>query len=161
MDPNWTRWIHSTIATIFTKNMKTVGVTLYIEPQDREITEAIVDHAELRWTGPFAKQVPKCHWLFDITINLLVTSILSRKDVYQHKKVVGLVQSIMPDSFPVMRYGSTPNVDTQDVLGCFQLRREDAQGITTTYFGRIDTDVSLEQSTVQGEYQMLLKGKSQ
>jgi hypothetical protein len=157
MNPNWIRWIAASIAKYWTDYCKQNGINLYLEAQDRQ-TGGSLDFAEVRWNGPIARETTRGSWELTIDMNSFISSILSRDDQYAHKKLVGKMQAGFVDAIPVYKYGDTPEVDDQSFIDCLQARSADREALTTTYFGRIDTNVELEQSTIEQRYFIYLKG---
>jgi hypothetical protein len=155
MDQNWQRWIHASLATYYQDYFKTRSIALLIEGQDSPITGK-EDWVEMRWDGPYATLASSSCWILDIEINVLASSILGRADAHHHKRLVGQIQASFLKAFPVFKYGENPDVDDQSLLGCLQLRSGDREAIVTSYFGKIETDVVLEQSTIEGHYRMNL-----
>lgn len=156
MNPNWVRWIHASLAIHFKNIIESQGhLKLHIEGQDRTVTN-LEDHAELRWDGPYIREVSRRYWHIDIEINIIVSSVLSRDDTHIHKKSVGLVQSAFPNTILVHKHGDGAGDNANELLGCFQLRTEDREAVVTSYFGKIEVDVLLEQSTVEAHYRMTL-----
>lgn len=159
MNPNWIRWIHASLITYFTEYFKDEergrGLLFRIEGQDVAKREE-QDWVEFRWDGPTSREVSKRYWYLDIEINVLVSSIVSRDDTYRHKKNVGLVEASFINSIPVLRYGDVQEVDDETLLGCLELRSDNREAIVTSYFGKIESDVVLEQSTVEAHYRLTL-----
>jgi hypothetical protein len=155
MNPNWTRWIHASISDYFKDYGRRIGLSIQVEGQDKP--KRPEDWVELRWDGPLANETTRNNWILELDINCLISSVLGRKDVHKHKRIVGEIQSVMPKDFPIYRFGDDPIIDTQDLLGCMTLRPDNREGIITSYFGQIDVDVLLEQSSVEAHYRMHLR----
>lgn len=156
MSLHWQRWIHSSIATHFKEGGKPHSVPFYLETESRG-GRPNHDQVEIRWDGPSADESTKNHWRLDIEVNLLISTLVDGNNPFRHQQVQGLVQSLFPSALPVYKYGEVPGFDDQTLLGCLQLRREDREAIVTSYFGKIDADISIEQSTVEAHYRMFLK----
>lgn len=157
MNPNWTRWIHASLVLHFKEIIETKGnLKLYVEGQDRpEGFTDTEDRVEFRWDGPYAREVSRGYWVIELEINLLMISSTGKDDTHKHKKFVGLVQTAFTNTINVMRRGDGVD-DNNTLLGCLQLRTDDQEAITTSYFGKIETDVSIEQTAVEGHYKMNL-----
>lgn len=155
MNKHWARWIHASLFTYFDTYSKANGITIHFEAQDRN-TAGKKDWIEARWDGPRAVELSRKNWRLDIEVNVLVSSVIGRDDTHKHKKQVGLVQAAYIRAIPIYKYGDNTEIDTQELLGCLQLRSDDQEAIVTSYFGKIETDVVLEQSTVEAHYRLSL-----
>jgi hypothetical protein len=154
MDPNWTRWIHASLSEYFSKYFETMNVPFHVEGQDTQ-NQGTQDSVEFRWDGPYANEVSRKCWQLDIEVNMLVSSILGRTQSHHHKDLVGKAQAAYITDIPVYRYGEGSS-DTQSILGCLKLRSDDREAIITSYFGKLEVDIVLEQSTVEAHYRMNL-----
>lgn len=159
MNEHWTRWIHASLSKYFKDFAKPKGVTLFIEAEVKA-PESLKDKVEMRWDGPYATQLTRYEWRLNIEINMLVTSQAGGIDAHKHKKIVGIVQSMFAPTISVFKLGDLKDVDTEQLLGCLQLRSDDREAVVTSYFGKTGPDVSLEQSTVEAHYKMSLSTRS-
>lgn len=150
MNPLWIKWIHASINTYFTNALKVkFGIEVYIEGIHRNIDDKIQDWVEVRWNGPVAHETTKDNWFLNIELNLLISSITNRADSYAHKKVVGLVQSTIVNTFPIYQFDEASDV----LFDCFQLQA-DTFGISTTYLGSVQQMVEIEQTSIEAVYDM-------
>lgn len=159
MNEHWTRWIHASLAKYFKEFAKPKGVPLFIEAEVKA-PDKLNDKVEMRWDGPYCRQLTRTQWTAAIEINMLVTSQAGGVDAYKHKKIVGVVQSMFTPTISVFKLGNLKDIDNEQLLGCLQLRSEDREAIVTSYFGKVGPDVTLEQSTVEAHYKMTLSTRS-
>lgn len=150
MNPNWQRWIHSSLRTYVKEQLAALNVFVFFEGQSREELASHLDWAEFRWTGPFARKSSSNYWTLDVVLNFVIGSTTNRQDTYTHQSIVGKVQSILTQNIPVYRYGEN---DDQSLLGCLQLQADLKEPIMTNYFGRMQ-DVEIEESTIEAYYCM-------
>lgn len=152
MNRNWTRWIHASLTDYVKTELENAGVVVHFEGLDRSLLDSKQDFVEFRWNGPFARELSRGYWELEVDLNFLVSSSTDREDTHNHKKVVGVVQSILTNSISIFKFGNT-EPDDQTLLGCMQLRVDKKDAIETNYFGRMQ-DVELEQSTIEAGYCM-------
>ena len=158
MNRNWTRWIHASLSQYFTQYAKDNSLAFFIEASPRD-TEGQFEWTELRWDGPAANEVSKNYWLLDVEINILISTSTTAPNSHRHKEIVGLIQAAYLADLQVYKYGDG-QFDTQELLGCLRLRSDVREAIFTSYFGKIEVDVPLEQSTVEAHYRMVLNTKT-
>jgi hypothetical protein len=158
MNEHWTRWIHASISKYFKDLARPKSLVLWIEAEETtQKDKDAPDRVEIRWDGPYATQLTRKEWRLNLELNGLITSVANRDDAYAHKKVVGLVQAMITD-IPVYRYGTLLDIDDKSYLGCLQLRADsDREAIITSYFGKMESQTPIEQSTVEAHYRMNLK----
>lgn len=146
MNPNWIRWIHATLNTYVKTQFNLLNIIFYFEPQSREQISNQSDYVEFSWNGPTANQVSRNYWYIDINLNFIVMSTTNRADTYTHKKVVGLVQSILTSSLNVYN-------DNDELFGCLQIKPP----IQTIYFGRFADPIEMEETTIEASYCMRIR----
>lgn len=142
LNKNWTRWIRASIYKHF--NTYRENLILFFEPQERISRE----YVEVRANGPIYIQLNRKEYDVLIDVSTIITTIVS-KDMYNIFKRQGIVESIMGKPINVLKYG-----DGDGSLGCLKLNGR----LVSNYFGKIAHDVTLEQATVEGQYQMTLEG---
>ena len=135
---------------------KTRSLAFFVEAEVRA-PDTLQDKVELRWDGPVANQQTASQWELTIEINMLIASTAGRTDAYQHKRIVGFVQSMFKLDIPIFKLGNLTGIDDGTLLGCLQLRSEDREAIVTSYFGKLGPDVGAEQSTVEAHYKISLR----
>jgi hypothetical protein len=155
MDANWTRWCRASLNVYFTNVLREKGIAFTIEGQDQSVSGES-EWVVLRVDGPNAKEPSAGVWHIDVELSFVVSSVTSKDETHRHAQIVGIVQSAMTSELPVYKYGADPAIDTEELLGCFQLRRDDREAIVTSYLGRVEVDVTLEQTNVESRYRMLL-----
>lgn len=156
MNEHWTRWIHASISKFFKDLAKTRIPNFYVEAEVKA-PDNLQDKVELRWDGPIANQRTASQWDLTVEINILIGSNTGRTDAFQHKRIVGFVQSMFKSAIPIFKLGNLTGIDDGTLLGCLQLRSDDREAVVTSYFGKLGPDVGTEQSTVEAHYKTSLR----
>lgn len=160
MDPNWTRWIHSSIY----QYLKTVanGANIAslvegVETRTKAFSEAN-DKIEIRVNGPYFYKYPSDHYVAKININVLVTSLPGgdAKNAYAMLDALGIMAEAMDQPIPVFDY-SLPDGDPARHLGCLAKER-DKLGLRVINFGAPDPNDPVRQGMVSGAYNIELRG---
>jgi len=133
--------------------MKTAGLSVYIEGEDRE-TDGLEDYAELRYTGPRFNELSKDYWQIDIDVDVFVVSKSKNSNIYTHETNIGIVTAAFTEDLGVFELGPGPDDDPLSQIGCLLLVRPPGGGITVTNFGLPKDQVRLRQASVDATYRM-------
>ena len=159
-NPNWTRWIFSSITEHFSSNVMVPNSIPYltegIDVRDDEFMSQS-DRAEIRINGPFASEISDNYWRIWVDINLLVTSYFGEKtkDIYLTERIAGLIHEFADTKIPVYRYG-TGVQDDGTLLGCLVPRSDKSDSVRVIHFGQVNKVDKIKQSQVDGRYVMYL-----
>ena len=152
-NPNWDRWILASVSDHFKINVQDVfSLKEFVEGQPRD-TNKNKQWFEVRMDGPFCKEQQKNQWLLVMEINCLVSTSMDDFDFHTHRQNTGNVASGFESCINVYRYGDGP-LDDQSLLGVLKLRKGLEGRVVTTHFGQIDPIVKMQQTTIEGHYEM-------
>ena len=153
-NPNWGRWILASIARHFEVNVADVySLYMHVEGQHRD-TDTRKEHFEVRVDGPFAREQQNNEWKLIIEINCLVATGMDDVNFYKHRLNCDRVTSAFANCIAIYKYGNEDDDDDAQ-LGIMQMRSPDDR-IEQAHFGQIHPDVLLQQSTIEGHYEMEL-----
>ena len=159
INPNWTRWIHASVAVHFKAVADTLNLKLIVEGIDeRESEKMNVDHAELRINGPMIHNSSHNYYKLDVDTNILMTDLMggAHEDPYDLQRWTGAFQQTAWDRIPVYRYGpDISGVDDGSYLGCLvpRSRKESAKAFQ---FGQVSVDDRVRQAAVDTRHVMEL-----
>ena len=148
---NWTRWILASISKHI--DARKEGLNLFIEGQHRK-TEGETSYLELRYQGPNLAEVSKGYWQVNVSVNMLIVTIMDDENWHDHVTNVGIAQAAFTTIF-VYKYGSKAG-DDSSLLGCLKLVDAGREPIETSNFGQIDPNVKVQETTVEGHYELEL-----
>lgn len=156
-NPNWDRWILASISTHFKVAILDVfSLPMFVEGQHRETNK---DQAwfEVRVDGPFQRQQQKDCWLLTVEVNCLISTSIDDFNFHDHRQNTGNVSSGFANCINVFRFGdSNPVPDDQTLLGVLKLRKGEEGRVITTHFGQLEPRVKMQQTTIEGHYEMQL-----
>jgi len=166
-DPNWTRWIFASVASVLKAVATNANLPVLVEHLDERTASFMqaTDRAEIRITGPFVHEPsPNCFTVY-VDTNVLLTSRYDgqQKNAYTIHKLAGLFQEAMGSPIPVWNYGSEDgdyldnDPDSQVQIGCLlprQNSRDDA--VRVFHFGQINTTDKNKQTVVDARFEMYL-----
>lgn len=150
MNSNWCRWIKASCIKHFSDSLSSY-IPLFVEGTDRR-TESEQSYCEFRIDGPHASELSRDFWELDIVINILVVTIRTDGNIYQHETNVGVVFDAFINGITVKRYGPDSMIDDQSILGCLNKREK----IIVSNFGQVQNDMRMIQSTVEARYRLNL-----
>jgi hypothetical protein len=133
------------------------GIDNFIEgTSNRDLSKA--SYVEIRVDGPYFTERSKDDFLLTLEVNLLVQTVIDpSKNLYEHSATCGVCSGAMT-TIPVYKLGNEVGDDLSQI-GC--LEREDEKPrdhVKVNNFGQIETDVKLQQSTVEAHYKIELEG---
>lgn len=152
MNKNWTRWILASIAKYFSDTCLTIPLPLLVDGIDeREGEDLQCDHAELRITGPYLNELSKDYWRVLVDINVLLTEMMGRTNVYDLQTWCGIISLAMDGPINVYKYGSEVGDDSSWVC-CLNPISGGTDPNRTLHFGQLGKTDRLRQSMVDGRF---------
>lgn len=159
LDENLARWVFASVAVYFKGIADGLSLPLLVEGVDERESETMEeDHAELRLSGPFVREVSHGMWRTWTDINILLTTrmLMSQEDAYEIARLGGKFEQAMTARIPIYKYG--PDVgDDDSLIGCLTHRKGKAESIRLIHFGQISRTDRIRQAVVDGRYEMYLK----
>jgi hypothetical protein len=159
LDENLARWVFASVAVYFKAVADGLSLPLLVEGVDERESETMEeDHAELRLTGPFVREVSHGMWRTWTDINILLTTrmFMSREDAYGIARLGGKFEQAMTERIPIYKYG--PDVgDDDSLIDCLTQRRGKAEAIKLFHFGQISRTDRIRQAVIDARYEMYLK----
>ncbi len=154
-DPNWPRWITTSIYKYFYGKLHG-DVSVYLEGQNRQ-TEGQKSYVEIRYNGPTVDRLTPRTFKLYVSINILVVYIKATEDnLYSFDNIIGLVTTAFPNAFQVMRYGDGTQDDQLEV-GCLKQKPEPGKDmIEVMRYGQADPNIRMVEATIEASYEMLL-----
>lgn len=141
MNPDWTRWLVSSINNHLYSRRGTIQMHF-----DEQTLPAQQTSFEVRVIGPVFKQHNKSTYTVEISINILIKSLHS-DDAFQLEKLIGQVLSMLTLTINVYQY------PIQTLLGC--LRRTN-EPLSVKRFGQINPKIKISYASVETTYSMEL-----
>ena len=159
LNENLARWVFASISVFFKNIADGLNLPLLVEGVDERESEVVLaDHAELRLTGPFIREVSNGMWRTWTDINILLTDrmMMSVEDAYGIARWAGKFEQAMTERIPIYKYGTDAG-DDQSLIGCLTQRKGTSESIKLVYFGQISREDRIRQAVVDGRYEMYLK----
>lgn len=150
---HWPRWIKASVASYFEANSD--GIRLFVEGEEFDESES-PQHIELRIDGPWTTEFTRNQYRVYGEVNVVITTAMDQKDSYKHERGVGTVLDAFRN-IPIFRCGDGPD-DNDTLVGCWSLIQNERrrERVVTSNFGQIQPRTKIEQSTVEGHYEMCL-----
>ena len=156
---NWTRWIFASLADYLTQVAAPMSLPILIET-DGERTDAFMhtaDHAEVRITGPFLRELSCNYFQAYVDVNILITSRFDGNgNAYDILKYAGAFASALDQPISVWNYGNEPGdyvaSDPTSRVSIGYLMPRFGQAERTLHFGQIDVVDQLRQTEVEARY---------
>jgi len=160
-NPNWPRWIFSSLAVHFKGVADGLNLPIITEGIDeREPEKMDVDRCELRINGPYIREVSKNYWRIWINVNILLTDYMEGQgeNTYKLMDWGGAFLEGMNLPIPIYKYGpDVGGIDDQTLLGCLtMLRGNRIESIRLIHFGQIGSEERIRQAAVDGRFEMYL-----
>lgn len=155
IDPSWPRWIWASFTKYFADGLNG-KIQLYVEGDDHLISQKIPDNCELRIDGPHCRTLLPNDWEIDVIVNILVNSISDEADTHKIHRNNGLIANLFTGVISVYRYGDGIG-DNNSLVGCFYLK-DPERDVTVTNLGFIQTDVKIQQSTIEASFKGYFTG---
>lgn len=149
---HWTRWTTASIAKHFF-DTKESGIQFFLEgtlPQDADSTAT--ERMELFIEGPSMSEISAGCWKLSVQIGILMSTKKLDTDLYRHAVNIGNIVDDVLNTIAVHKYGT--GGDDDDSLAFCLSRQED---VLTRHFGQPDSAKLLQQSSVEGEYEVIFQ----
>jgi hypothetical protein len=152
INEHWNRWILASVGKHF--DTETGDLHLYMSEGQHRRTEEEEDFIELRLDGPHFAEVSKGAWNVDLAVNILVSTVMDDVNWQGHVTNVGVVQSAFT-TIEVYKFGTITGVDDQTLLGCLKVVNDAGrEPLVTRNFGQLGPAVKVQQSTVEGHFEL-------
>lgn len=149
---HWTRWTTASIAKHFF-DTKEDAMQFFLEgtiPQDAD--SIATERLELFIEGPSMSEISADCWKLSVEIGILVSTKKLDTDLYRHSVNIGNVVDDILRVLDVYKYGT--GGDDDDTLAFCLIRQSD---VLTRHFGQPDAAKLLQQSSVEGEYEVIFQ----
>ncbi len=154
---NWNKWIVASVVKHFRAALVAASIENFIEGEsDRDVTQS--EYVEVRIDGPYSDERSKNDFKLTLEVNLLVQTVIApSKNLYRHAELQGVCMAAMT-TIPVYKLG--PEVtDDLSQIGCLDLNTDEPRDHVKAHnFGQVETDIKLQQATVEGHYKIELEG---
>jgi len=157
VNPNWARWVFSSVATYLKQVAQGQQLPVLIEGLDERTTEfmSAKDRCEVRITGPFTRELSRDWYQIEVVVNVLfVSRYEEQKNQYAIIQKTGVFQEAMDASIAVYKYGSFPGDDEHSLVGCLSPIQGRHEAVRVMHFGQINPTDRLKQSMVDARYRM-------
>lgn len=152
---NWARWIHSSIALYLHEVAEDVGLPVLIEgidERDDTFMEA-TDRVEVRVNGPYTNNVSKGLYKTQVFVNCLFFSRMeSTKNVWELNDFLGVFHEAMDTLIPVFKYGTGPDDNELESIGCLSPADGKNDSIKVIHFGQINASTREREGMVDAKY---------
>lgn len=149
--------LNSAVADNAVITIWTSSIGIFIEgTSSRDLSKS--EYIEIRVDGPYVDERTKDDFMLKLEVNLLIQTIINpQKNIYRHAEMEGVCVSAMI-TIPIYKLGSEA-ADDQSQIGCLDLNTDEPRDhIMVHNFGQIETDIKLQQATVEGHYKIELEG---
>ena len=156
-NPSWNKWIVASVIKHFKAVLDAASIDNFIEgTSSRDLTKS--EYVEIRVDGPYADERSKDDFILRLEVNLLIQTIINpSKNIYRHAEVQGICMGAVT-TIPVYKLGNDV-ADDKSQIGCLTVNTDEPRDHVTAHnFGQIETDVKLQQATVEGHYKIELEG---
>jgi hypothetical protein len=154
---SWNKWIVASIVKHFKAVLDAASIDNFIEGMsNRDLTKS--EYVEIRVDGPYADERSKNDFILRVEVNLLVQTIVNpAKNLYRHAELQGICMGAFI-TIPVYKLGNEVE-DDKTQFGCLQLNTDEPRDHVMAHnFGQVETDVKLQQASVEGHYKIELEG---
>jgi len=162
-NPHWTRWIIASVDDYFRVNVATLlSLPFLVEGQDDRdaVFEGSVDRAELRYNGPFTKELSKDYWQLAVDVNILVTSNYggASKNRFNLEINLGKFHEFADRCIPIFRFGDPAQAAENDdtLLGYLSPRTGKSDSVRSLHFGQVSKTERIKQGQVDARYYMYI-----
>jgi hypothetical protein len=146
---SWNKWIVLSLSDYFQENISPDYYWIQGMFRPKNMSS---NRIEIRYLGPDIISITQDTTVIHITINIQICTQRTPDNAEDHLCRVGNMQSILTQCISVNKYGSDPTLDDKSLLGHLQ----QISNVDTTSFGAIDPVSSIERSTVEATYKILL-----
>jgi hypothetical protein len=157
-DPNWTKWIRSSLGDYLLSVATENNVPVIIEELHDRDTGFMQSplRCEVRINGPFTQELSRGYYRVYVDANVLVTSRKDVKQGYAHLAILGQLHSAMDMAIPIFKHGLEAGDDSNVELGCLTPRPGKSDAIKVLSFGQVEKTDQIVQNAVDARYVMFL-----
>jgi hypothetical protein len=158
MNANLARWTAASINVYFKAVADTISLTYFVEGVDeRDDSTMLEEHAELRLSGPFIREISNGYWRVHVDVNIMLTDQMkmSTEGAYDIHDWGGAFLAAMTEPIPVYRLG-TGGQDDQTLVGCLTQREGFSEPARLIHFGQVSRVDRIRQAVVDGRFEMYL-----
>ncbi|KPK52074.1 MAG: hypothetical protein AMS22_09865 [Thiotrichales bacterium SG8_50] len=158
MNENLARWTAASINVYFKTVADTIGLTYFVEGVDeRDSGTMLAEHAELRLSGPFIREVSNGYWRIHVDVNVMLTDQMkmSTEGAYDIHDWGGAFLAAMLEPIPVYRLGAGVE-DDDSLIGCLTQRKGFSEPVRLIHFGQVSREDRIRQAVVDGRFEMYL-----
>lgn len=150
----WSKWIFASCARHFYD--RRAGIYLHVEGQKRR-TEDLQEWLEFRLDGPYFDEQTRGNFRVDVEINV-ACMVVQDKKAYRIHEVSGIAQAAFTYGIELRKLGDAGDdpENTGELFGCLTLLPKDKERVVSSFFGKVQTDSDLYQSTVEGHYRAFI-----
>jgi hypothetical protein len=161
-NPNWARWIHSSVAVFLKDVADDASLPILIEGIDERsdtFMEA-TDRVEVRVNGPSTSEISAGFYKIFVDVNCLFFSRMdgTAKNAYELERFLGIFHEAMDGNIPIFKFGNGPDDDPLVLVGCLSPRDGRNDAIRVIHFGQIDAVNRIREGMVDARYIMHLSG---
>ena len=161
VNPNWTRWIFASLATMMKAVASDNNISVLVEGLDERTTEFMdsTDRVEIRITGPFIRDLSVTTAYYELAVDmnaLFVSRYETGKNNYKILQVIGAFQTAMDAPIPIYKYGDLPGDDETVCIGVMEPRNQKGEAVRVMHFGQADLTNRIKQSLVDARYLLFL-----
>lgn len=159
-NPNWARWIFSSLATYLKEVAKVHDIPVIVEGLDERTATYMdaTDRVEIRITGPFTREVSHNYYVVLVEANVLISSRFDgpdKKNRYTFADIAGVFHEAMDAAISVYRFG-TGDQDDQSLIGCLSPQHGKRDALRVFHFGQVNSTDGIRQSMIDAKYVMEL-----
>lgn len=159
-DPNWPRWIQSSVANHFFGYADAHEYAFFTEELDERTTEfqETPSRIELRVNGPFTNEESKNFWQFEVDPFLLIFHQLGGPGTnrFTGTQMAGVMAQAAHEPIPITKRGNGVD-DDQSLIGCLTLRKGETESVKVFHFGEVDMTNRIIQLAVDVRLEMCLR----
>lgn len=153
MNPNWQRWIVSSIHKHFKAACDAASIKYYAEavPSNME-KDQLSFWCEGRIDGPYWSGGAKGQYPCIIEVNMFLTVKKDLQDIYQADRLKGILTVPFTTALPVLKLGVGTDDDPTSVVTCLNLITDGREKLVVSDFGQSGPGVQVKQACVEGHF---------
>lgn len=156
-NPNWTRWIHSSIAVYLKSVATSLSLPTLIEGID-DRSEAFMsapNRLEVRVNGPFTQEISHGYHRVYVDVNVVLKCHLGGElvNAFTFDQLLGELHEAMDGPIPVLAFSLVPaENDDPEHVACLVPRSGKNDAIRVIHFGQIDRTDRIREGMVDARY---------
>lgn len=159
-NPNWARWIHSSVGKYLKDVAQDISLPALLEGIDDrdEAFMSAPDRAEIRVNGPYSQELSAGYHRLYVDVNVVINSVMggATKNGYHLNTLLGVFHNAMDGALAIYRLGTGLDDDPASLLGCLTPRPGKSDSIRVIHFGQLNMTERLKQGMVDARYVMYL-----